>query len=131
MSVGIELYDSFKKNIEKAVTALQDKDYVTAQESIKSAMIENCHAPEVHNLLGILAEFTDDLSLAAKHFRAAYALDPTYKPASRNLKRITSFYYCPGDMNPDFGDKPETEKFNNYILEFDNMNIGHLRKRSQ
>lgn len=124
MPVGIELFNSFERNIKKAVTALQDKDYVTALESIKSAMIENCHAPEVHNLLGILAEFTEDLSLAGKHFRAAYALDPTYKPASRNLERITSFHYSPRDANPDFGNKPEQEEIKNYILEFDNRNIG-------
>ncbi|TGE35138.1 hypothetical protein E4K67_26990 [Desulfosporosinus fructosivorans] len=92
---------------------------------------ENNNAPEVHNLYGVLAELTGDLGLAGKHYRAAYALDPAYKPSSRNLERITSFYYSPWDTNPDFGDQPETEEVTNYVLEFDNRNIGHLRKRSQ
>lgn len=133
MKVGTDAHGSFEKKIEQAVNALQAKDYTAAQEYLKEAMFENenNNAPEVHNLYGVLAELTGDLSLAGKHYRAAYALDPTYNPASRNLERITSLYYSPRDTNPDFGDKPETEKSINYILEFDNRSIGHLRKRSQ
>ena len=128
MLVGIELSNSFEMNIKKAVSAIQERDYVTAQEYIKYAMIENCHAPEVQNLLGILAELTGDLRLAGKHFRAAYALDPTNKPASRNLDRITSFNYRFGETNPDFGDKPEEKENSPYIIEYDDNNIGHLMK---
>lgn len=108
----------FEKKIEQAVNALQVKDYAAAQEHLKYAMFENGNnsAPEVHNLYGVLAELTGDLSLAGKHYRAAYALDPTYRPASRNLERITSFYYSPGDTNPDFGDMPETDEIINYVL---------------
>ena len=58
-----------------------------------------------HNLLGILAEFTGDLNMACKNYRASYSLDPTYKPASRNLDRITSMYPRLGNESPDFGDK--------------------------
>jgi len=133
MKADTGAHGSFEKKIEQAVNALQAKDYAAAKESLKYAMFENenNNAPEVHNLYGVLAELTGDLSLAGKHYRAAYALDPAYKPASRNLERITSFYYSLGDTNPDFGDKPEAEEIVNYILEFDNRNIGHLRKRSQ
>ncbi|TGE35144.1 hypothetical protein E4K67_27025 [Desulfosporosinus fructosivorans] len=133
MKVDTGARGSFEKKIEQAVNALQAKDYVAAREYLRYAMLENenNNAPEVHNLYGVLAELTGDLGLAGKHYRAAYALDPAYKPASRNLERITSFYYSPRDTNLDFGDQPETEEIINYILEFDNRNIGHLRKRSQ
>lgn len=133
MKASTRAHGDFEKKIEQAVNALQAKDYAAAQEYLKYAVFENekNNAPEVHNLYGVLAELTGDLSLAGKHYRAAYALDPAYKPASRNLARITSFYYRPGETNPDFGNKPETEESINYILEFDNRNIGHLRKRSQ
>ncbi|KUO73417.1 MAG: hypothetical protein APF77_09485 [Clostridia bacterium BRH_c25] len=131
MPVGIEAYNSFERNIEKAVNALRGKDYSTAQEYIGYAMLENNHAPEVHNLLGILAELTEDLSLAGKHYRAANALDPTYKPASKNLERITSFYYRVGNVNPDFGDKPEEEETIPYVIEYDDKNIGHFRRKEQ
>jgi tetratricopeptide (TPR) repeat protein len=128
MPIGIG-DSSFKKYIDKAVKALLEKDYDTAQEYVKHAMIENYHAPEVHNLFGILAEFKGDLSLAGKHFRAAYALDPTYKPASRNLERITSLYYRMQKTNPDFGDKPEEEEIIPYVIKYDDKNIGHLIKK--
>ena len=130
MKASTGAHGTFEKKIEQAVNALQAKDYAAAQEYLRYAMLEdmNNDAPEVHNLYGVLAELTGNLSLAGKHYRAAYALDPTYKPASRNLERISSFYYIPGDTHPDFGDKPETEVSTNYILEFDNRNIGHLRK---
>ena len=93
-------------------------------------MFENCHAPEVHNLLGIIVDLTGDLSLAGKHFRAAYALDATYKPASRNLNRITSFNYRFGKTSPDFGDKPEAEENTPYIIKYDDNNIGHFSKNT-
>ncbi|SDI35141.1 tetratricopeptide repeat protein [Desulfosporosinus hippei] len=125
----------FEQKIQQTVKALKTKDYAAAQEYLKYAMFENENnsAPEVHNLYGALAEFTGDLSLAGKHYRAAYALDPTYKPASRNLERITSFYYNIANVNPDFGDKTESEPEQsiNDALEFDNETIGNLRKRSQ
>ena len=131
MIVPTNALGSFHVLIQQAVNALQVKDFPNAKEYLKYALFENENsiAPEVHNLYGVLAEFTGDLSLAGKHYRAAYALDPTYKPASRNLERITSFYYSPRDTTPDFGDKPEPKESINYSLEFDNRNIGHLRKK--
>jgi len=131
MAVGIKLENSFEMNITKAVTAIQEKDYVIAQEYIKYAMFDNCHAPEVHNLLGIIAELTGNLSLAGKHFRASYALDATYKPASRNLHRISSFYDGSGKRSPDFGDTPEAGENTSYIIEYDDNNIGHFSKNSR
>lgn len=130
MSVDTEALSSFKKNIKKAINALQVKDYAVAQEYIKYAMLEDYHSPEVQNLIGVLAELTRDLSLAGKHYRAALALDPTYKPASRNLERITSFYYRVENTEPDFGDKLEEEEIIPYIIEYDKKNIGHLRKKA-
>lgn len=119
----------FDKKIEQVVKALQTKDYLSAQEYIKSAMLEDCHAPEVQNLLGALAELMGDPGLAGKHYRAANALDPTYKPARRNLDRITSFSHRAWEEKPDLGNKSENEEAIPYILEYDEKNIGHLRKR--
>lgn len=131
MTVNSGANNAFEKHLEKAVNALQAKDYAAAQQYIEYAMLENAHAPQVHNLLGILAELAGDLSLAGKHYRAAYALDPAYKPAGRNLERITSFAYKPGNENPDFGDQSEAEEIIPYSLEDDDNNIGHLRKKEQ
>jgi tetratricopeptide (TPR) repeat protein len=131
MAVDAETHCLFERNIDRAVKALLAKEYSAAQDYINYAMLEDHNAPEVHNLLGALAELTGDLSLAGKHYRAACALDPAYKPASRNLERVTSLYFRAGDTNPDLGDKPEPEEILPYIIEYDNKNIGHLRKRGK
>lgn len=122
---------SYKDNIKKAICALKVKDYVTTKKYVELAMLENNHGPEVHNLLGIIAELTGDLSLAGKHYRASCDFEPTYKPASRNLERITSFYYRVENANPDFGDVFQEEENTPYVVEYDDKNIGHLRRREQ
>ena len=50
------------------------------------------HAPQPHNLLGVLLEKQGDHLLAMKHFRAAWALEPTYAPARQNLDYFGTFY---------------------------------------
>lgn len=122
---------SFNDYIKKGINALKAKDYPAARKYIELAMLENAHAPQVHNLLGKLAELAGDLSLAGKHYRAAYAFDPTYQAASRNLERITSFSPNLENENPDFGDQPQTEETVISIIDYDEDNIGHLRKKER
>lgn len=129
MTTGKRTHSPFAENIAKAIEALQTKDYISAQEYIKSMMLENDHAPETHNLLGVLAELNGDLSLAGKHYRAAYALDPTYKPAIRNLDRITAFNYRASSTTPDFGNIHETEDCAPLGITYDSEVIGHLNKK--
>lgn len=45
--------------------------------------------PEAFNVLGAVYENQGDRENAAKHCRAAWALDLHYKPASHNLQRLT------------------------------------------
>lgn len=123
--------DYFDKNIRKAITNLKSSNCSLAYEYINLAMIGNENAPEIHNLLGILSEIRGDLILAGKHYRAAGALDPTYKPASRNLDRITSFDYKFDKETLDYGDKPENEQEILYYVEYDKSNVGHLKKRGR
>ena len=53
-------------------------DYQKCVTMICQAMGEFPNAPQPHNLLGIVMEKEGDHAGAMKHFRAAYALDPTY-----------------------------------------------------
>ena len=55
------------------------------------AMSEAPHAPEPHNLMGIILENENDHIGAMKHFRAAWALDPTYLPARFNMEQYGRF----------------------------------------
>ena len=103
------------------------KDYEECEKLICSAMGMYPHAPEPHNLLGILLETLDDHLLAMKHFRAAWALDPTYRPVRRNLDNYASFSerssaaYDESDCK-DAPMLPEVE------IVYDQHGIGHVVK---
>ncbi len=71
---------------------VEQKEYQKCELLIKDAMGKYPHAPQPHNLIGILLEKEGDHVAAMKHFRAAWALDPTYIPARCNLERYGSLY---------------------------------------
>lgn len=62
---------------------------------------------------------------AMKHFRAAWALDPTYLPARQNMD---SFY--PSDKWAyNESDCPQEKKNDKYKVEYDTHGIGHVVRR--
>ena len=69
----------------------QQNEYQQCRALIFDAMAKYPHSPEPHNLIGIVLENEGDHRAAMKHFRAAWALDPTYIPARHNLDRFASF----------------------------------------
>ncbi len=71
------------KNIKKQI---QKGRYEEARQKILALMIQEPDSPEPHNLLGILLEKEGEHVAAMKHFRAAWALDPSYEPARKNLE---------------------------------------------
>ena len=125
----IDSTNTYEKFIHLAIEELKSKNYIQAEEKIKEAMIINPHLPHAHNLYGILEEYLQEYDLARKHYRAAYALDPTYKPSSRNLERISSFYTCIYFSKIDFGEKPEEEEHGLYVIIYDKNHVGHLCKK--
>lgn len=119
----------FDEYVDLAKKALKEGDFSLAEERIKKSMSESPHSPITHNLYGILEELLKEDNLAHKHYRAAYALDPTYKPAIRNLERISAFDDRTRKTNIDFGDAPEEEEDDLYVVEYDEKHVGHLRKK--
>lgn len=73
-------------------TMVAHKEYEQCESLIYKAMVRYPHAPQPHNLLGVLLEKEGNHSEAMRHFRAAWALDATYTPASENLKTYGTFY---------------------------------------
>jgi len=71
---------------------VNEGDLVTCEKRIADAMSKYPHAPQPHNLMGVLYETKNDHVSAMKHFRAAWSLDPTYAPARHNLDNFASFY---------------------------------------
>lgn len=80
---------TFEFYIEKSIKLINKGELEEAEEQVKNAFNIRTEAPQIHNLLGILAEYRGDRVTACKHYRAAWALDETYQPAYRNLTRLT------------------------------------------
>lgn len=77
------------KNVRSLIS---EKKYSQCTQDIRKAMYAYPHAPQPHNLMGILLEKQGEYSAAMKHFRAAWALDPAYLPCRVNLDRYGSFF---------------------------------------
>lgn len=86
-----------------------ENDFENCEKLIFKAMEDFPHAPEPHNLLGIVLEKSGNHSLAMKHFLAAWALDPTYRPANYNLETFGTFF-SHGNCAYDDNDIPMNKK---------------------
>jgi DNA-binding NtrC family response regulator len=74
-------------HIELAKKCIQQQQFEAAQEHARQAIAADATKPEAFNLLGVLLEMSGNKLEAQKNYRAALALDPTYKPADENLSR--------------------------------------------
>lgn len=102
-------------------------DYKQCEKLIANAFGQFPHNPEPHNLIGLLLEKTGDHLTAMKHFRAAWALDPTYGPAIQNLDIYGTSFSC-GKCAFDESDCPQ-EKTAECSVEHDKHGIGHIIRR--
>jgi len=85
--------ETFKEMIEFAKKCILLMEINKAEEFLQKSIAKDVNSPEPHNLLGVLAEYKNDINQAQKHYRAALALDPTYKPADKNLERTVQMRY--------------------------------------
>jgi hypothetical protein len=118
---------SFENNINGAINAIKSNKYDLAYNYLIADMIENDHSAEVFNLLGIISEYKGDESMACKYYRAAYVFDPTYKPADKNLEKLTSFFYRFNEENIDYGDSVEKKDKKPNFLEQNGKHFGLLK----
>lgn len=117
----IEIISSeFNDYIKEATSELHNNNLVESYKVILKALNSNPNAPEPHNLLGIWYELIGNEDLARKHYRAAYALDPSYKPSSTNLERVcTMFSY--EKIPYDFGEDALLELEKNILNKKENV----------
>lgn len=71
---------------------VKQRNYTECEVILQSAIGKYPHSSEPHNLYGVLYEEQGDHVAAMKHFRAAWALDPTYLPARFNIEQYSTFY---------------------------------------
>lgn len=107
------VFNEFNTYIKEATIELQNRKFDKSYKAILKALNLNPNAPEPQNLLGLWYERRGNNDLARKHYRAAYALDPTYKPASKNLERVCTFFLSK-NIPLDFGEDipEESDKVN-------------------
>lgn len=77
-------------------TLVQKNELDRAKRETAILMGEYPHAPQPHNFMGIILEKENCHIEAMKHFRAAWALDPTYMPARYNMNQymdITAHFH--------------------------------------
>ncbi len=106
---------------------IKRNDQDACEKLIRDAMGRYPHAPEPNNLFGILLERQDNHLLAMKHFRAAWALDPAYRPARQNLDNYASFYAREADAF-DESDCREEPSLSKVEIVYDQRGIGHAVK---
>src|SRR4030042_981443 len=78
--------------IELSKRHITDRNFAAARESVRKAIAADPGHPQAYNLLGALLEIKGDSVAAQKFYRAALDIDPTFKPASANLERTTSWH---------------------------------------
>lgn len=72
-------------------SCIADGNFPDAHKTIADAMARFPHDAIPHNLMGILLEHENDHDLAMRHFRAALALDPNFRPPLFNMDKYGSF----------------------------------------
>ena len=107
--------------------SVQQGEFEHCLQQIRSAMAEFPDAPQPHNLLGIILEKQGNHSGAMRHFRAAWALDPTYLPAEENMKTYATFY----SRGRSAYDESDCEAAGNEdcSISYDARGIGHVTRR--
>jgi DNA-binding response OmpR family regulator len=98
-----EAISSFDAALEFAKGCINKRDYDKAYEYLKKAVSMEPAKPEPYNLMGALLELKSEFTEALKMYRAALAIDPTYKPAEANLRRATEWRYTRNGI--DLGDE--------------------------
>lgn len=115
---------------EQVKNMIKENKYENCYKLIVEEMKSFPHAPQPHNLLGMLLERQGKHLLAMKHFRAAWALDPTYLPSRHNLE-VYGTFFSKGTGAFDENDCPVLEEKNSYTIEYDRDNIGHIVRRDK
>lgn len=81
--------DDYSDHVRLARESIGKGNFDAAAEHAREAIDQDSSKPEGFNLLGAALEMTGQLQEALNNYRAAVALDSSYRPAVRNLERAT------------------------------------------
>ncbi len=96
---------AYEMNLKKLRNALREMNFEQAKQLISETLGMDELADAVQNLMGVYQEKKGHTEIAMKHYRAAYALNPTNVYAAMNVERLayTSFT---DRIPPYYGDEP-------------------------
>jgi FixJ family two-component response regulator len=85
----------YNNYLELTLKRINKGEFEVAQVYAHKAISVDPDRPEAFNLLGGLYEVRNNRLEAVKNYRVSLALTPSYKPAQKNLDRVTSRPYSP------------------------------------
>ncbi|MFP4017570.1 MAG: response regulator [Halanaerobiales bacterium] len=97
--------DSFEGILNLAKAEINKKNFNDAIDLLKKASSQDSEKPEPFNLMGIIYELKNQQAKAMKMYRAALALDPSYRPATDNIQRASETTTQPDINDMDLGDE--------------------------
>lgn len=77
--------------LKNATRSMQDGDLIGAEQLLRMVLARIPDSAIPFNLLGAIREMQARYSDAFTFYRTASVIDPTYRPAKRNLDRLTTF----------------------------------------
>lgn len=113
--------------ISRCKELIDSHEYTACEQEIGKSMAENPYSAVLHNLMGILMEKRKNHVMAMKHFRAAYALDPTYIPARYNMEQFGSM--CPSGKYAYTEEDCPVQNDSQFEIVYDKHHIGHLVRK--
>lgn len=116
-----------KELCEKVRNLIKEESLTEAELAIAQGMGQFPDAAIPHNLMGIVKEIKNDRVAAMKHFRAAYALDPSDKSIRANIDHLCSFR--PTGKKLLFGDEEAEKETERYVVEYDAQGVGHIVRK--
>lgn len=119
-------------NIKEIKLLIQNHQYLDGEKKIINMMSGFPHSAVPHNLYGILLEKEQKHVEAMKHFRAAYALDPTYIPARYNLEQYGEYSvigFSPAFSEEDCIEICKREHDTQFTIEYDEHHVGHMVRK--
>ncbi|WP_027340655.1 response regulator [Halonatronum saccharophilum] len=105
LNIAEDKPNTYEDYLEHSKLAINRRDFKKAYKYLQEGVGLDPSKPEAFNLMGVILEMEDDPLEAQKKYRAALALDPSYRPAQDNLERTTQFEYNKQGIN--LGDKEE------------------------
>ncbi|MGE5654151.1 MAG: response regulator [Bacillota bacterium] len=91
--VTVDSQSSAGDYLRAAKDAITKRDLSRAHELLSRAIALDAGRPEAYNLMGVLLEIQKRVLEAQRMYRAALAVDPSYRPADENLHRTVQFFY--------------------------------------